>query len=257
MNRPIPQGVTRFRPAASPILPSGSGRRHFMVNGKISLRQRRPSRQKQVVKSTDATPPSPLESFLPLLQIPPQIIVTMERLRTSGKTAQIAKIVDTLARDWARSTKSKYGIRIGRPRKRPTETTAMLCAAKVEGWLAIFHPAIEKKRELQKRYRNLSLVKEQLIKSRYDPQVAEIVISNVTAFQAACAWVGASAEPRRSRETIANYSRRYRRFVWCYAPASQQDSSVPKSEAVEIRFFTDLTDKIPLPILASVHFKSR
>jgi hypothetical protein len=181
----------------------------------------------------------------------------IDSLRASGKTAQIGKIVDGLARDWAKSAKSKYGIRVGRPRKRPEETTAVLCAAKVEGWLAVFHPAMQEKRELQKRYRNLSLVKEQLIKSRYDPQVAEIVISNVTAFQAACAWVGASAEPRRSRETIANYSRRYRSFVWCYAPASQQDSSAPESDAVSMTFSIDLTDKIPLPILTSAHFKSR
>jgi hypothetical protein len=132
----------------------------------------------------------------------------------------------------------------------------MLCALKVEGWLAVFHPAMKLKAEMQRKYRSLSRVKEQLIASGYAPEIAELAISNQTPFQAACAWVATSGRAHRAPETIANYSRRYRKHLWRCVSDPEAQPPAPQQAAV-VRFVIDLTDKIPLPLLSTVHFKSR
>ncbi len=151
----------------------------------------------------------------------PEELARLERLRSAGRVQEIAKLLEQRAREVVGWWKSQMRIHSGRPRKRPQETIGLLCAARVEGRLPIFHHAIERKRLLERKLRTLSQIKAQLIEEGHHPEEAEIAVSSRTAFEAACAWLARKDWTVRSPRTVANYHRRFRQMLWRYAGAAE------------------------------------
>lgn len=194
-------------------------------------------------KPGDRNRPRDLVKIQPRLVSQPEELAALEQLRNAGQARRIAKFLDARARRAVSWWKSQMGIKAGRPRKSPGDTTGLLCAARVEGWLMVFYPAMQTKRDLQKKFRNLSIVKELLVKEGYTPEQAEIAISTRTPFQAACTWVGRDDRRHRSPETVANYHRRYRRLLWRYVPPGES-CSLPRA-TVKPRIFIELSASLP------------
>jgi hypothetical protein len=242
------KGVTsRFHPAAGSVLQSGNRKRGALKQkAEGTVRRGARSAPKQQKGAAKRHPQVNLCIDPPPLEISQETRSVIESLLRRGKQGQLTKLVNTFGEAWLKSWKTQLGIKRGRPRKRAMDTTGLLCAAKVEGWLAVFHPAMETKRELQKRFRNLSLVREQLIKMGYSASIADVLISCRTPFQAACTWAGIWAESRRSPETIANYSRRYRKLVWRYVP--REEDIPPGTKPVKrVRLVIDLAPYFSTP----------
>ncbi len=175
----------------------------------------------------------------PRLISTPEELATLERLRSAGRVQEIAKFLDKRARKVLGWWKAEMRIHSGRPRKRPQETAGLLCAARVEGRLPIFHHAIERKRLLQRKFRTLSQIKAQLIEEGHHPEEAEIAVSSRTAFEAACAWVARNDWTVRSPRSVANYHRLFRHLLWRYAGAAEGPRE-PRDAKTAPRIVVDL-----------------